>query len=189
MPLSIDLPDGHRAMLREPNQLRERHRRQILAAGMPLARVYQLVPEELRLAAAKGDDEASAMAEGIMMAGIQTRQEAAAMMELRDATIVALLQSWTVDGPLPNMDTIQDLDPETYAALERGTREFTPAVMEVAQPTDFSVTPRGKPGEKPSPFGGSGSSGTGSRRTGSKARSMRRSAHTGASTQSADASA
>lgn len=53
-----------------------------------------------------------------------TRQESVALMEFQDAQMVALLHSWTLERPLPDVDTIQDLEPDLYQALLEATREI-----------------------------------------------------------------
>lgn len=58
------------------------------------------------------------------------------MFAMRDARIVAAVAEWTLDRPLPTLDTVQDLPGGVYDALDRETTGLTAAVS-----TDFSADP------------------------------------------------
>lgn len=66
----------------------------------------------------------------------------------QDATILAFLESWTLDQPLPTADTIGELDAELYDALAEGVNKIG-----VLGGVDTSVNPA-----KDSPTDGSPSS-------------------------------
>ena len=165
MSTAVDLPDGGTAYLRDPADLRERHKRLIRTAMVPLAEVFAAVPEELAKAASGDGPEAVAArmeAQRIVTRGIKTRQQAAAMNEVDDAVVVASLLRWTLPDELPTMDTIQDLDPDVYAALLKAVGGQSAAVVQASFPTDFSTKPKK---DVNAPFGGSNASAGRSRMT------------------------
>lgn len=144
MSTTVQIPGGF-AVLRD-KLVRERDYRlletAVIAAGPAMAKTAGtegLTPEEA--------------AKAVLGTPI-TRQDAAAMLEVRDAAIVAFLESWSLTLPLPTMDTLGDLDREVVVALG----EHMKARLEqhfASMGTGFSAQP---PGE--SPTGGSASSGT-----------------------------
>ena|SRR5579859_3302561 len=140
----IQIPGGT-ATLRDPADLTERGRRLMLTTIMPLQSLAGKMPK---------DADAQAVARSI-----STRQEAAAMMEVRDAAIVVLLKEWTRDEPLPTLDTLLDLDHETFTALEAAVTPFVNDVLRAAMPTNFE--PQDPSGDNP--FGGSATSAPGLR--------------------------
>jgi hypothetical protein len=181
----VPIPGGT-ATLRDPAELRERHRRLIQTAMTPLASVFaKLPPELLEAAAGKGPaaEKARAKAEKLQASAVTTRQEAAAILELKDAVIVALLKDWDLDLPLPDMDTVQDLDHDLYEALDKATFALTPAVMGATTPTNFEPQPL----DRDSPFDESGTSALGSRARANGSSGKRRT--TGANTNSGATSA
>jgi len=101
----------------------ERHRRIVKTAAVAAQSVLERLPKD-----ATEDTPMPEMSTG----------EAAHLMELQDATIVALLAGWSLDRPLPTMDTIQDLPGELYDALAEATKELGATV---ATGSDFSVDP------------------------------------------------
>jgi hypothetical protein len=77
------------------------------------------------------EEKATVQAERVkaVMAISHTLDEASAMLVVRDARIVAFLESWTLKDatgkprPLPTLDTVQDLERPLYAALVAATAE------------------------------------------------------------------
>jgi hypothetical protein len=51
-----------------------------------------------------------------------TLDESEAMLALRDASIVAFLEHWSLKRPLPTLATVQDLDRDLYQALADATQ-------------------------------------------------------------------
>lgn len=165
MSTPVELPNGYTAYLRDPADLKERHKRLIRTAMVPLAEVFAAVPEELAKAASGTGPEAEgarAQAQRIVTRGIKTRQQAAAMNEVDDAVVVASLSRWTLPDELPTMDTIQDLDPEVYTALLKAVGGQSAAVVQASFPTDFTAKPKK---DVDAPFGGSSGSAGRSRTT------------------------
>jgi hypothetical protein len=109
---TVDIPGGT-ATLREKPDVKVRHRRLVEAAAIEAAPVLAKLP----------GDEATreAMTETEVLALGVSRKEVHSLFELQDATIVALLASWSLPGELPDMDTIGDLDPELYDALSKAS--------------------------------------------------------------------
>jgi hypothetical protein len=181
----VQIPGGT-ATLRDPAELKERHRRLIQNAMFPLQGVLQKLPPELVQAAqgnGKAAEKARADAEKLMSSTAMTRQEGAAWGEVKDAVIVALLKEWSLDEPLPNMDTVQDLEPDVYDALSKAAGELGPAVMQTATPTNFEPQPL----DRDSPFDESATSVPTSR--GVANGSSRKRQTTGANTSSVGTSA
>jgi hypothetical protein len=160
MSMTFDVPGGT-ATFRDPEDLTERGRRLVMTTIMPLQSLARKVPQALREAAeGKGPaaEEAKLEIERLGRETAVTRQEAAASMEIRDAVIVALLQSWTLDEPLPTIDNLLDLPGPLFRVLSKQVDPFVQAVLKATGPTNF------EPGEKVpgSPFGGSSRSVSGS---------------------------
>ena len=156
MSTTVDIPGGT-AYLRDPADMKERHKRLVLTAMAPLADVFAKVPVELAKAASGTGPEAEAAsreAQRIVNRNL-SRQQAAAMKEVDDAVIVASLSRWTLPDELPTMDTVQDLDADLYTALQRAVSGQSAAVVEASFPTDFSAKPKK---DVDAPFGGSSAS-------------------------------
>ncbi|MGC8473069.1 MAG: hypothetical protein ACP5PW_01495 [Candidatus Dormibacteria bacterium] len=121
MGTTVEIPGGT-AVVRGPGELRVRHRRIVESAAVAAADVVgKLDP---------GDET---------LPGDLSPAEAAKLLALQDATIVACLESWTLPEPLPTLDTVGDLQIGVYDALARATRE---AGAEAAlRGTDFGPRP------------------------------------------------
>ena len=181
MSIKVPLPDGFSATLRDPKELKERHRRLIQTSIVPLQSVFQKIPRDLLEKAAKGDEESRILAQGYMATAVTTYEEANASLHLQDAVIIALLERWDRPEPLPTIENVTDLEPALYAALLVGTESSSAALMEAALPTDFEPKPEGIP----SPFGRSGSSGRRSKAGANGDRSRKPRRTTGESTATA----
>lgn len=164
MSTSVDIPGGT-AWLRDPADIRERHRRLVQTAMVPLRRVFAAVPQELaEIASGTGPEaeQARIKAGTIVGENVTTRQEAAAMKELHDAVIVALLSEWSLPERVPTMDTIEDVSPEIYDALDEHTWGRAEDVIAASLPTNFGPQDE-KAGDTPF-VKSSGSATTSSRR-------------------------
>ncbi len=146
----IEIPGGT-ATLRERPEVRTRHQQLVEAASIAASSALAKVPSGLP----EGTDDASVAARTEALAGVNfTMEEGLSLMQLKNAVIVALLESWTLPGPVPTMATIGDVDPEVYAALEKETNALG-AANEALASVNFEPTPKPDP---ESPFLGSGSS-------------------------------
>lgn len=84
--------------------------------------------------------------------------QAMALDNLREATVVATLKSWTLDRRLPTLDTVGDLPHELYEALLELVGGMSAAQLEENfNPTGDALNPLGDPNDR-TPTGDSGSS-------------------------------
>ena len=128
---TVTIPGGT-ACLRENTEIKIRHRRLIETAAVAAAQIMAKIdPEKVKA--------------GLLdMAALDvTRQEADRLYEVQDATIVAVLDSWTLPMPVPDMDTIGDLDPDVYQALADASKDIG---AQVAARVDFDPTDPHSPG-------------------------------------------
>lgn len=141
---TVDIPGGT-ATFRDKEDLRGRDRNLIKAASMAASNALQKMPEEVQVGKLEGEseDEAAERLAPLAAAADLTWQESLALLELRQATVIAMLASWTLNKPLPTMDTMGDLAADLYDALEAAIGGVTNAV---ASAVDFEPRP---PGENP----------------------------------------
>lgn len=147
MSTSIDIPGG-RAILRDQNELKQRHRRDIELAALAAQGVFT------KLTAA-GFDPAAPDAAAFSKVTL-SRSEWAATLELQDATILAFLQEWTLPVPLPTWDTLGDLDTDVYDALKEATAKLGAGTAVLA--VDFAPSDPTAPGFSETPTSDSASS-------------------------------
>jgi hypothetical protein len=105
---TVDIPDGT-ACLREKSDIKNKHQRLVQAAAVAAAPLIAKLPQDV---VARGS-----MTEREVMSLGASRHEVESLFELQDATIIAVLDSWTLPQELPTMDTLGDLDPDLYQAL------------------------------------------------------------------------
>ena len=139
MTTKVDIPGGF-AILREQDELRGRDRLLIKAAAMAAAPAIEKMPATVREGQQEGESDEDAQARIASEVGsLQlTWQESMALLELRQATMIACLQSWSLDLPLPTMASVGDLDADLYDALDAAIGGVTTAV---AAATDFEAQP------------------------------------------------
>ena len=136
---TVEIPGGT-AVLREREDVRVRNRRLVenaTVAAMPALEKVNPEGEQQNL----------------------STEEADSLFALQDATIVALLVSWTLQEQIPTLSTVGDMDPEIYDALAQATRETG---AEVVSAESFDPTP-----DDGSPTQPSGDSESGLREDGS----------------------
>ena len=138
-----DIPGGF-AIFRDTDELRARDRNLVKAAAMAASSAIQKLPESVQEGPKEGEtpEDAAVRLEPMMESVNFTWQESLALIELRQASVVAMLQEWSLDKPLPTMETIGDLDPDLYDALDAAIG----GVTAVAASVDFDPQP---PGENP----------------------------------------
>jgi hypothetical protein len=151
MTKSVEIPGGY-AILRDRDELRGRDRNLIRAAAMAAAGAIAKMPETVQEGAKEGetDEETAKRLEGEIGTLDLTWQESLSLLELRQATMIACLESWTLPQPLPTMDTVGDLPAELYDALDAAIGGVTTAISAA---TDFDENP-----DHDSPTGSSTSS-------------------------------
>lgn len=131
---TIDFPGGS-AELRDGPDIRQRDRRLVLSAGLAAAGALAKIEAQ--------NIEPSAIAEKDVASLGLTFAEAEAFQDMQDAMIVASLCSWTLAQPLPTMQTVGDLKPDVYDALEKATQSSINAVL---TGTDFEPSDPTEPG-------------------------------------------
>lgn len=144
---TVEIPGGT-AVFRDAEELRARDADLIEAAAYAAAPALERLPQEA-LQPVEGEAEADAAArfgEAVKEAGFSL-DEWLLLTQMRRATIVATLESWSLPQPLPTMATIGDLSRDLIAALDQAI-----GGVPVQAQTDFSVDP-----DTESPTGGSGS--------------------------------
>lgn len=137
------------ATLRDTKDLRGRDRLLLKAAALAASSALAKIPPGLYDEVdGEPDDVRRVRIEAGLAEVNWTFDEAMAMQELRQATVVARLVSWSLKEPLPTMATIGDLPGELYDALvEAAGGGVTPDA------TDFEAHP-----DKERPTGGSSDS-------------------------------
>lgn len=140
---TVNIPGGT-ATLREPEQLKVKHRRpiQILVGSLGQARA-----EELQRTIAEGGIRA------LDTLGL-TEHEYELIFRMNEATLFAFLESWTIDDPLPlSADDVGDMRGDVYDALmiEAAKVRTVPddrftlaAVEDLSSPTGASVGSSGR---------------------------------------------
>jgi hypothetical protein len=149
---TVEIPGGM-AKIKDPQDLRGRDTKLIKASALAAQSVLAKIPEEAR--PKPGEDKkvaADRMQEYINKHPIDmTREEGMRMLEMKEAVMVAYLASWTLDIPLPTLETIGDLPDDLYQALDDITGGD--AINAAVSTIDFDVNP-----DKTSPTGPSRSS-------------------------------
>jgi hypothetical protein len=120
---TVDIPGGT-AQISDTLSVRQRH--DIESAAVAAASALDKLP--------KTREELETVVEGSINL---TREEARSLFVLQEATIIATLASWSLPGPIPNENTIGDMDPDVYDALAAATTEIGVATV---APVDFNPT-------------------------------------------------
>ena len=108
----------------------------------------EMTPVQLQEAQKIIDDLSDEAKQDLGIAVNLTQEEAADMLGLQDAAIVAFLENWSLKKPLPTVATVQDLDRDLYRALADATRPLI--AKTVVGHEDFSEQPLGD-GANPTP--------------------------------------
>ena len=103
----IDLPGGHWADLREPGEITARARRNLIVASA-----------KLKPSVGKFKD---ATPQTDLMDLDLTDDETDLVFYLQDLTIVTFLAAWSLDEPLPTVDTVGDIHADIHDALSQAT--------------------------------------------------------------------
>ena len=113
---TVDLPDGHTATLADPVNVPVRRNRplQVIAARLGTKRFEQL--KSVLGDGTTDEDEAEAVAQ--LEAMDLSESDYDALLRMTDASVYALLESWTLDRPIPDSpDALTDLPQPVYDAL------------------------------------------------------------------------
>ena len=153
----VEIPGGE-ATLRD-KIVSERHHRQLERAGMKVAPVLKKLQPVVGEIENQSGTTDTALAIAALSDDMPTLNDAELdlLYELQDTIIILFLESWTLPKPIPTLETIQDLDRETYTALSEATKTLGAEVM--TQTPDFSPTPdKTTPDGKVNPTGSSNTS-------------------------------
>lgn len=154
MSQKVDIPGGF-AIIRDQDELRGRDRMLIKAAAMAASSAIEKLPSSVTEGQDEDEDEEVAqLRQAREVAAMKlTIDESLALLQLRQATIVATLQDWSLDLPLPKtMDDLGDLPADLFDALDTAIGGVSTAV---AAAQDFEAQPG-----KENPTGNSESSDT-----------------------------
>jgi hypothetical protein len=118
---------GGTANMREQHEIKVRDRRLVESSAVAASSALSKLPSD------KAELEELELSQMNL-----SRPEANALFELQDATIVASLVSWTLPEPIPDLDTIGDMDPEVYDKLAEATRTIGASIATKVnfEPTD-----------------------------------------------------
>lgn len=155
MPTTAPIPDGS-ATFRDKLKVRQRNLIEDAQAAL-VTLVGKLPPEVVRLLT--GEVETLPEGTTIQLSAEDGREMQRLQREVQEARLVAYLESWTYDRPLPTTETLGDEDEDVYDALMAALD----ALEAARQPTsvDLSETPIGTPAQPvESPTPGSESSAT-----------------------------
>lgn len=139
---TIELAGGHTATLREKSDLKVKHRQLIEAAALAAGPAIDRIPRKKTDAGTEIDWERLSEAHF-------TRQESQAFLELGNASILAMLEAWTLPEPLPRtLDDIDEMSADVYDELAQAVKSdaATIATETSFEPSDprapgFSETP------------------------------------------------
>jgi hypothetical protein len=112
----------------------ERHHRLLEAAFMAASSAMSKV-QAAGVTEEMSDEERTEVMNAVPL----TMAEAASMLDLQDAAIVAFLERWSLPRPLPTIDNVSDLDRDLYQALAVATRDL--ASSAITERTSFDPTP------------------------------------------------
>ncbi len=140
---TVDIPGGQ-ATFREQgvDRVTGRQAKILRAAALAAATAFDGLPEILF---GGPDDETDAQRDERVRKALARQKQSALTIEQamtldnsREAAVVALLESWTLDEPLPTLDTIGELDSDLYDALV----DYVGGVSSMSFNENFSVQPK-----------------------------------------------
>jgi hypothetical protein len=148
---TVDIPGGT-ATFREEGELRGRDSKLVKAAAIAAQSALEKLPDDAQPKPGETREQTAERLIGLMK-NIKldlTQEEAMRLMSMKEAIVIAYLASWTLDLPLPTLETIGDLPGPIYDALDEAVGgEY----IKVKIGTDFSPSP-----DKDSPTGPSSDS-------------------------------
>lgn len=124
MTIAVEIPGGT-AWLREPFEMNVGHWRMVESHMIPLKAVYGRVSASLAqrtLGSGPDADAAREEAKALIRQGTLTEEQAEATERLRDAVIVASLSHWTLPRELPTLETVRQIPPDVFDALDQATQ-------------------------------------------------------------------
>lgn len=115
LPKCKALPDGGWAVLREPEDLTNRHRKLLRAISMPAFRLAG------KLDGLEGKTGDALDAEAIDVMSKVSAGDLDSLSDMQAGYIIVYLESWSWDRPLPTIDDVDDLPMPIFDALAEAT--------------------------------------------------------------------
>jgi len=137
---TVEIPGGTARFREGRSEMRGRDDLLISAASAAAASVIAKVPENTPIEGetpAQAEERALGMLQDMQL----TWQEAQAMLEVRQAMVVATLESWTLEQPLPTMANIGDLPGDLYQALLAASEEVPVEAVATFEPDPDEASP------------------------------------------------
>ena len=139
-PRRVALPhDGH-AILRDPAEVPERHRRPIVAAQLGFASSKQALAAAQTFIATEGDQAVSEDARLDAAADLIGAGALSAIDDISDLLIVALVDSWSFSQPI-TVEGVLDLPSSSYRALREAVEPYLSALMPEFTPNPDPASP------------------------------------------------
>ena len=139
-PKHIDLPRGAYAILRDPAEVPERHRRPIVAAQLCFASSKQALAAAQTFIATDGDQQVSEDARLDAAAELIGAGALTAIDDIGDRLIVALIDSWSFPQPI-TVDGVLDLPASAYRALREAVEPYLSELMPEFTPNPDPASP------------------------------------------------
>lgn len=116
---TVVIPGGV-ARFKDRNEMRGRDSKMVKAATIAAQGALAKLPDEARPKPGESEKDAAVRMEEVLKTTKLdlTQEEAMALLSMKEAIVVAYLASWTLDIPLPTLETIGDLPEEIYDALD-----------------------------------------------------------------------
>jgi hypothetical protein len=116
---TVDVPGGT-AKFKTREELRGRDTKLVKAAVIAAQSAIQKLGDDAERKPGETDAQAAArLSKALQEKKITfTAQEATSLLDMREAIAVAYLHSWTLELPLPTLETIGDLPDKLYEALD-----------------------------------------------------------------------
>lgn len=138
MSRSIEIPGGH-ATIRSPEDVKQKARRRLEMASILASPVYKQINDARKKIEQEKGEKVEPGDVNLIDLGL-TREDFDAMYEVQTATVLAYLESWTLERDLPKTaDELDELPAGLYDALREGT---TVDGADAVAPVDFSPDPR-----------------------------------------------
>lgn len=120
---TVDIPGGT-AQFKTREELRARDTKLVKAATLSAQPAIEKLGADAEIKKGETEEEATARLSKLLKEKeiVFTTQEAMSLLGLYEAMVVAYLHSWTIERPLPTVDTIGDLPEALYEALEDAVR-------------------------------------------------------------------
>lgn len=116
---TVEIPGGV-ARFRDRSEIRGRDSKLVKAATLAAANVLAKLPEEATIKPGETEQEAANRLQEVLkdMKLELTMAEAQKLLDLKETIVIAYLASWTLELPLPTLETIGDLPENIYDALD-----------------------------------------------------------------------